>query len=121
MASIDLLIKTYGLYSCEFYNVRIKVETAKELLNKSKELAFEYSSYYNGQRYYARVYIYDPTKKTEFDKEKPPGFYFRTPESLFEEGGYGAIVEAVKETQKVELKRGVARKKKKFSRMLLTR
>ena len=112
MKNIDLLVVNQGQSGGRgFYVVTTQANTAKDLLEHSKELARLYSIYYGYSFHRANVYIDDKTKDWDFDT--PINSLFSTPEELYKEGGYLAIVDKVKEVQGVELREGRDRKKNK--------
>ena len=110
MAKIDLFIISQG-ESCfrSYYFVRVLVNTAKDLLERANKLARDYSTFYRFSWHPAKVYIYDPSKKDDYDLSNednglPFNEIFYTPEELYKKGGYSEIVKTVEYTQGVELR-----------------
>ena len=102
MKIIDLLVVNQGESGGRgFYLVTTQANTAKDLLEHSRELARLYSTYYLSCFHQADVFIFDPTKEPDFDT--PLTDLFSAPEELYNRGGYSAITEKVKEVQGVEL------------------
>ena len=102
MKKVDLLVVNQGESGARgFHFITIQANTAKDLLEHSRELARLYSTYYLSCFHQANVFIFDSTKEPDFDT--PIKNLYSKPEELYREGGYSAIVEKVKEAQGVEL------------------
>jgi hypothetical protein len=104
MAQVKLLIERPGECGCGYYHVKTRARTARGLLKKARELASEYSNYFLFDWHDATVYIYDPSRKKEYDDGTPVECLFWTPAELYNKGGYKKIVDIVKDAQGVELK-----------------
>ena len=109
MAQVKLIVVEHNKHVDINYFFKTRVRTAKGLLNKARELALEYSSYYFFKWHKADVYIYDPTKEKEDYSEKNKVWYLNILD-LFDlaeyEGrdGYNDLSLKVEEVQGIYLK-----------------
>ena len=118
MKKIDLLVAKVAP-SYEYFRIRVNVQTARGLLRKAYDLAFNYKIYYYFRWFDAEVYLYDPRKIPEPIKRKdllklePLAYQLDTLKKLYNVGGYSQIVKAVKKVQGIKLREGRDRKKNK--------
>ena len=118
MKKVDLLVVEVA--PCyEYHRIRVNVQTARGLLRKAYDLAFNYKFYYYFRWQYAEVYLYNPRKIPEPIKRKdllklePLAYQLDTLKKLYNVGGYSQIVKAVKKVQGIKLREGRDRKKNK--------
>jgi hypothetical protein len=101
MALVNLLVENHGESFFEgFYLVKVEAFNSKELLEKSRLIAKEYSTFYRFSWHPAKIYLYDPIKH----KERPPlerdeKEALWTIEEIYEVGSYPEIVHQVLKTQ----------------------